>query len=94
MVKVAGLQLTQLVVVSVIATRLPAHSLQEVCTSIRLVILLCCRAANVPVLVDGAHAVGILPDLNVSDLGCQYYTTNLHKWMCTPKVIGHVILCS
>jgi hypothetical protein len=45
-----------------------------------------CRDAGVPVLVDGAHAVGSLPDLAVASLGCQYYTTNLHKWMCTPKV--------
>ncbi|KAF6258814.1 pyridoxal phosphate-dependent transferase [Scenedesmus sp. NREL 46B-D3] len=44
-----------------------------------------CRGAGVPVLVDGALAVGCLPDLAIPSLGCQYYTSNLHKWMCTPK---------
>jgi selenocysteine lyase/cysteine desulfurase len=53
---------------------------------IRAVSVDVCREAGVPVLVDGAHAVGSLPDLAIPSLGCQYYTSNLHKWMCTPKV--------
>lgn len=44
-----------------------------------------CRDAGVPVLADGAHAVGSLPDLALPSLGCTYYTSNLHKWMCMPK---------
>ena len=36
------------------------------------------------VLVDGAHAVGAL-DLDIPSLGVDFYTANLHKWLCTPK---------
>lgn len=34
--------------------------------------------------MDGSHAVGALP-LDIPSLGCDYYTSNLHKWLCTPK---------
>ena len=43
-----------------------------------------CRAAGVPVLVDGAHAPGALA-LDIPSLGVDWYTGNLHKWAMAPR---------
>ena len=43
-----------------------------------------CRAAGTRVLVDAAHAPGML-DLDVPALGADWVTGNAHKWLFAPR---------
>jgi isopenicillin-N epimerase len=50
-------------------------------------IVAACREAGVPVLVDGAHAPGMLA-LSIDAINADWYAGNLHKWVGLPSGAG------
>jgi isopenicillin-N epimerase len=46
-----------------------------------------CHDASIRVMIDGAHAPGMLP-VDLSRIGADYYVGNHHKWLCAPKTSG------
>ena len=45
------------------------------------------RRHDIPVIVDGAHALAHM-DFTLADLDCDYYATSLHKWLAAPHGTG------
>lgn len=71
-------------------TRLMAFSHISNVSGIALPVKKICSFAserNILTLVDGAQSLGFL-DLNLKELGCDFYTSSTHKWLMGPMENG------
>ena len=75
-------------------TRIIASSHVSCQTGIRIPAKEVCdlaRERSILVFLDGAQAVGQFP-VDVKALGCDFYTSNGHKWLHGPKGTGFLYL--
>jgi isopenicillin-N epimerase/cysteine desulfurase/selenocysteine lyase len=49
------------------------------------------REKGIPIMLDGAHAVGQLK-VDVKELGCDFYSACGHKWLLAPQGTGFLYL--
>ena len=49
------------------------------------------RQRGVLTVVDGAHAPAMIP-LSVNEIGADFYTANLHKWLLAPSGAGFLVI--
>jgi selenocysteine lyase/cysteine desulfurase len=45
------------------------------------------RQHNIITMIDGAHTIGMI-DLNMHDMGVDFYACSPHKWLCAPPGTG------
>jgi selenocysteine lyase/cysteine desulfurase len=41
------------------------------------------------ILIDGAHTLGQI-EININELNCDFYVSNLHKWFLSPRGCGFI----
>ena len=71
-------------------TRLIAFSHVSCESGIRLPAKEICQLARergARVLLDGAQSLGAIP-VDLPDIGCDFFVSNGHKWLCGPKETG------
>uniref|UniRef100_A0A1I8HBC0 ANK_REP_REGION domain-containing protein n=1 Tax=Macrostomum lignano TaxID=282301 RepID=A0A1I8HBC0_9PLAT len=65
--------------------QLPLKSGEDV---LRAELTALCRSRGIKVIIDGAHAIGQVPNLDIEDIGADFYLGNLNKWHFLPKSVA------